>query len=172
MRIMKQRGFTLIELLMVIAIIGMLASMMLVSLNQARLKGRDARRVSDMDAISKALELFVTDHGHYPGTAEGVNAVGEMIGDDEGPFETALTPYMSGPIPQDPKQDGTVYFYSYDPAHCVESDSSANCNCGSGAVDKPVLAFNKAESPSTPVHKDTYGGMDMNQCNADYNVTF
>ena len=54
----KKNGFTLIELLVVIAIIGVLASMALASLNSARLKARDARRVSDVRQLQVALELF------------------------------------------------------------------------------------------------------------------
>ncbi|MFH1713569.1 MAG: type II secretion system protein, partial [Patescibacteria group bacterium] len=51
----KQKGFTLIELLVVIAIIGMLSSIVLVSLNPARQKSRDAKRLSDMKQIVLAL---------------------------------------------------------------------------------------------------------------------
>ncbi len=49
------RGFTLIELLVVIAIIGLLASIILASLNTAQQKGRDARRVSDLQEIGQAI---------------------------------------------------------------------------------------------------------------------
>ncbi len=59
-------GFTLIELLVVIAIIGMLSSIVLASLNSARSKGRDARRLSDMDQIHTALELYYDKYGKYP----------------------------------------------------------------------------------------------------------
>lgn len=62
----KQRGFTLIELLVVIAIIGLLSTLAVVSLNNARLKSRDARRVSDIKQIQTALELYYNDVNAYP----------------------------------------------------------------------------------------------------------
>ena len=54
----QTKGFTLIELLVVISIIGLLSSVVLASLNGARLKASDARRVSNLQEIAKALELY------------------------------------------------------------------------------------------------------------------
>lgn len=62
------RGFTLIELLVVIAIIGILSSVVLVSLNTARMKARDTRRIADLNQIRLALELYYDDKGYYPPT--------------------------------------------------------------------------------------------------------
>ena len=62
----KQRGFTLIELLVVIAIIGLLSTLAVVSLNNARMKSRDAKRVSDIKQIQTALELYYNDANAYP----------------------------------------------------------------------------------------------------------
>ncbi len=64
----NKKGFTLIELLVVIAVIGVLSSIVLVSLSGVRGKARDAIRQSDMSQIRKALEVYYTDHGHYPST--------------------------------------------------------------------------------------------------------
>lgn len=62
----KTKGFTLIELLVVVAIISLLSSIVLSSLNSARAKARDARRLSDLHQIRNALELYFDDKGSYP----------------------------------------------------------------------------------------------------------
>ncbi|MEK7203403.1 MAG: type II secretion system protein [Patescibacteria group bacterium] len=67
----KQKGFTLIELLVVIAIIGLLSTLAVVALNNARMKARDARRVSDIKQQQTALELYYNDINSYPTTVTG-----------------------------------------------------------------------------------------------------
>jgi type II secretion system protein G len=62
----KQKGFTLIELLVVIAIIGLLSTLAVVALNSARMKARDAKRVSDVKQMQTALELYYNDNNGYP----------------------------------------------------------------------------------------------------------
>ena len=62
----QNKGFTLIELLVVIAIIALLASVVLVSINNARAKARDVKRVGDLTQLMKAFELFFNYNGSYP----------------------------------------------------------------------------------------------------------
>ena len=64
----NKSGFTLIELLVVIAIIGLLSTLSILALNQARARARDAKRISDVRQIQTALELYYNDKGDYPGT--------------------------------------------------------------------------------------------------------
>ncbi len=66
---MQKRGFTLIELLVVIAIIGVLSSVVLVSVNKARIKANDTHRVSDLKQVQTALELYYDKHTAYPTTS-------------------------------------------------------------------------------------------------------
>lgn len=54
----KNKGFTLIELLMVIAIIGILASVILISLNISRSKGANAAVKSNLNSIRSQAELI------------------------------------------------------------------------------------------------------------------
>lgn len=62
----KQKGFTLIELMVTMAMIGFLASIILIALGSARLKARDAKRVTDAKNVIKSFELYLNDNGVYP----------------------------------------------------------------------------------------------------------
>ncbi len=133
---MSQKGFTLIELLVVISIIGLLASTVMVALNSARVKARDAKRATDITQISKALELYAADHnGTYPlsddaysvdwsGTCGGpvVNG-GAVVAAQAGCgwcnrwcwLADTLKPYMSQ-MPKDPVNDSNRYYYYNNPS--------------------------------------------------------
>jgi type II secretion system protein G len=60
------RGFTLVELLVVIAVIGILATVIIVNLTLARVRARDSRRMADITSIKGALELYKDINGRYP----------------------------------------------------------------------------------------------------------
>ena len=64
-----KKGFTLIELLVVIAIIALLSTLSVVALNSARIKSRDAKRVSDIRQIKTALEMYFDANEAYPSSA-------------------------------------------------------------------------------------------------------
>jgi len=62
----SRQGFTLVELLVVIAVIGLLSGMVVISITQAKAKSRDARRVADINTIVTALNLYHNDYNAYP----------------------------------------------------------------------------------------------------------
>lgn len=92
----KQKGFTLIELLVVIAIIGLLSTLSILALNQARARARDAKRISDVKQIQTALELYYNDVGDYP--ADGAIVAGAAISSSNGTYLAAIP---SPPTPID-----------------------------------------------------------------------
>ncbi len=67
----NNHGFTLIELLIIIAIVGLLATMAVTALNGARAKARDAKRVAEFNQIEKAMAFYYDKYSSYPGNMSG-----------------------------------------------------------------------------------------------------
>jgi len=84
----KNEAFTLVELLVVIAIIGIITVLSASAFKNVQIKARDSRRKSDLDAISKSLNMYFADHNQYPiaTSSSGMNALledgSEFVGDD------------------------------------------------------------------------------------------
>ena len=113
---MNKKGFTLIELLIVIAIIGLLSTLAVVALGNARTKARDTKRLSDIKQIQNALEMYFNDRNTYPNSTEvdlvlgststdclgitGFVAKDTCVGDD----------FFMKDVPVDPS--GNAYIYS------------------------------------------------------------
>lgn len=108
------RGFTLIELLVAIAIIGILASIVLVSLSAARAKARDTQRVAHAKELRTMLKLYANDHGGYPGTANQWYVQSGCSGITGYPFINSLL-VGYGQLPEDINGEGCIY-YMYDPS--------------------------------------------------------
>jgi len=132
----KKKGFTLIELLVVIAIIGLLSTIVIVSLNSARAKARDAKRKTDLKQIQVALEMYWDHYGTLPIPSQyGEVGAGGWDSSYEGDFMQFLegTAGTANPsniqfmpsVPKDPINSGTgscgnfegyhycYYYYSY-----------------------------------------------------------
>lgn len=72
----KNRGFTLIELLVVISIIGVLTTLILANLSDARARARDSQKKSELTQLKTALRLYYNDNQKYPVDAAGIGVTG------------------------------------------------------------------------------------------------
>ncbi len=80
----KKRGFTLIELLVVVAIIGILSSIILVSLSRTRREAQDSRIISSMSQIRSLAEILYREGGY---DAVACSVVGQSCSCDNSEIE-------------------------------------------------------------------------------------
>lgn len=129
-------GFTLIELLVVVGIIAVLGAITLVSYGNAKAKGRDTRRVADIESIRTAVEIYRSEKNVYPSDHGGIDTsagsgsvtlsgtiLDPPIGNNwvlsappspKGLLNIVSDNYMAA-LPLDPKNT-SPYFYLYEPA--------------------------------------------------------
>ena len=108
----NKKGFTLVELLVVISIIGLLSSIVLTSVNSARAKARDARKMADFRAISTALQLFFDSTGRMPGNGLGCCGATEGNGHYENSMQELVTAGFLSVVPKSPG-GGLYSWYNY-----------------------------------------------------------
>ena len=99
-------GFTIIEVLVVLAIIGLIVSLIGPRLFNQLGSARVKTAAIQMESISAALDLFYLDTGRYPTAAEGLSALALRPGD----APNWNGPYLRGSgIPKDPWSNDFVY---------------------------------------------------------------
>lgn len=100
-----QRGFTLLELLVVMVIIGLLAGYVGPKYFAQIGKSETKTAKAQIDGLSKALDQFRIDTGHYPTTENGLSVL-NVTPSNEPKWQG---PYLQKKIPDDPW--GRPYFY-------------------------------------------------------------
>lgn len=116
----KQRGFTLIEMLIVIAVIGTLASIVVVSGNAARKKARIAQTLVDLGQVKLALEAYQSEYGKYPVSTGGIgvwDGLYSSYGDSSPNWIAGLTPTYMITLPRVPDNNTSgnqSYIYNSD----------------------------------------------------------
>lgn len=96
-------GFTLIEVVVVTSIIAILAGAALMSFNDARTQARDDIRMSQLEQLRLALELYKSEYGQYPaaGCTAGTSWVGPGTFDPDPDFSwgASCDEYIVGLVP-------------------------------------------------------------------------
>ena len=99
------RGFTLLELLIVLVIIGLLVGIVGPNLFKNLGKSEVTTAQAQMENISKALDQYRLDTGHYPRTEQGLAALNQAPSDEQ----KWNGPYLKKAVPPDPWGHSYVY---------------------------------------------------------------
>jgi len=114
-----QHGFTLLELLVVMVIIGLLTGIVGPKLFKNIGKSETKAAKAQLDSLSKALDQFRLDTGHYPSTEQGLNALVTKPANEtkwDGPYLTKavpLDPWSRPYLYKNPGEHGDYDLFSY-----------------------------------------------------------
>jgi general secretion pathway protein G len=129
MALKKIKGFTLLELLVVMVIIGLLAGYVgpkyFAQIGKSEVKTAKAQ----INSLSKALDQYRLDNGHYPSTENGLAALNAAPGNEP----KWQGPYLEKKVPSDPW--GYAYQYRM-PGEHGDFDLWSNGSDGTSGGEK------------------------------------
>jgi len=121
----NNKGFTIIELLVVISVVGLLSSIVFVSIVSGRARTRDVKRISDLIQYKLALEFYYGTNKKIPssvavetssGSTLNINLCNDQTASTDWRADTPLQTLVSGgyisKLNKDPVNDST-YCYRY-----------------------------------------------------------
>ncbi len=139
----KSKGFTIVELLIVIIVIGILATLVIVTFTGIQQKARNSKRQTDINAVDSHVEAFYATYGFYPTLADL---------QDQTPTTGFVPTFLKGLDPQalhDPSQaaggtigatvSSTQYSYVASGTNCVNTTATTITN--GAPVDNGCTSF-------------------------------
>lgn len=137
----EKEFLTMTKILVLIAIMGIVASSILVYLNNSRKKERDKYRIESIKEIQSALDLYFKDHGQYSVSLEAL-ATGGYIAIE----------------PKDPLS-GNPYAYAYHP------EISPNFYHLGTSLEVPGnIILNSDKDFNSAKYKNGFNGYDKVKC--------
>lgn len=148
-----KRGFTLIELLIVMAVLGVLAGMVIITFPAGTRRARDVQRKSDLAQYRTAIERFANENNSFYPEFAGGRDPSEVLPNPANDLCNDALDYTIEECPSDPRDgDGAV---------CVD-ETGGDINCAytylsDGSVDTGVatairyVLIARTEAPANEV---------------------
>lgn len=154
----RQSGFTIVELLIVIVIIGILATLVIVTFSGVQQRARDSERKTDINAVAGQLEAFYANKGFYPPRADfqstTFRSANEIRIDDKAFADPSSpnTKTFNDNIAPDPVPNGTARVYYYDARN---ADGTACDTAGDQCAQYTVSASLEGNDPTKLYRRDS-----------------
>lgn len=118
----RQSGFTIVELLIVIVIIGILATLVIVTFSGVQQRARDSERKTDINAIAGQLEAVYAKNGAYPSLTNVNDAAWRSTNEFRIDTKAFADPKSATPAgaPLAGAVGANVYSYEVGPAGCTD----------------------------------------------------
>ncbi len=126
-------GFTIVEVIIVLVIIGILAVLIVNSLQNVQAKSRDSTRRTDIDNIAAALEACYNDkskcNGNYPSALQltDTSPTGFVATNFTGFSNDWLLDSSAGVIQAGNASAATQYQYAATPQNCTGTGGDSPC---------------------------------------------
>ncbi len=104
-RLRSQPGFTAIEVTAAVFVLGLLVIIIAPRIMGQTIKDKRGKAAADIASIAESLHLFKTDHGVYPSTADGLQALTQPGQPSHGNRDGYLAT-----VPVDPWGNAYAYF--------------------------------------------------------------
>ena len=145
----------MIELLMVIAIIGILASVVLMTSIGGAAQARDAKRIQELYQIAHAIEMYYSEKEEYPGNSDSGDQGcwgdwdgGSVLNGGDDPFiEPLITEGFLTAVPKEERPTGESNWEK-----CSFRYKRMNNPCG-GCVGNYAILYAVCETDKCPIHE-------------------
>jgi len=102
-------GFTLLELMIVVAIIGILATLAQPMFKGATQKARETVLRENLFALREVIDQYYADRGKYPGSLDDLVTSGYLRKVPDDPIVKSSTAWVTIPPPEDTGRGGGIF---------------------------------------------------------------
>ncbi len=163
---MRRHAFTLIELLVVVAIIGLLSTIAVVSLNNARSNSRNAKRTADLKQYMTAFAVAYSANNSYPASGDACISAScfgawNTVSLDNN-VDNFFSPYIKKPVdPTDTSRGRGGYIFT--------GGWSGGSSNGNYFPPGPIISYSLEKAVNCPFGQIWWQGTSETECVVNIN---